>query len=133
MLINKEVSKAYRDLSLNKKATVEIAGILISIQIFEEESKIAFVASVYEGSNYVPQSVRRQLTSELPYKPNFMKTFLKLDEERFLITLHYLGHHDLLEDFIFEDLLMEFASQADEWRLNLDEHDRHDLVHVRVP
>ncbi len=56
---------------------------------------------------------------------------LHIDENKFEISLRYLGDIETLNTRNFNEVLEEFSGIADRWRLILDEHDRNDLVYVR--
>ena len=61
-----------------------------------------------------------------------IRTFLKIDEQNYSIHLNYLGHVQALTKGNFNDLLEEFGLIAEKWRAYLDEHDKNDLIYVRV-
>jgi hypothetical protein len=120
------------EVKAKESTVVTIGGIPVSIQMLDKYSKLALSASVYEGGNYIPQSVRKCLTQKKMFPFATIKTFLRINEVDFNISLHYIGPADLENGYQLKDVIEEFTILADEWRLYLDEHDRHDLIHVRT-
>ncbi|MBA2368396.1 MAG: hypothetical protein H0V82_05155 [Candidatus Protochlamydia sp.] len=107
-------------------------GLEIFVRFLDTDSKLSFITSVYYGGNYIPSSVRRCLTHSAPFSHPPIRTFLTIDEKKFQISLNYLGHLNRLDHHNLNELIEEFGSIAEKWRNYLDEHDKHDLVHVRV-
>jgi len=132
MLVEKEFKKVLSDLQKGEFSQVSTTEGDISIHLYDNTSKLALTAVVYEGGNYIPQGVRwaslHKPTFELPAD---FKTFLQIYEEEFCVRLHYLGPMDTFHQNSFKDLLDEFSELVGQWRLYLDENDRNDLVHVR--
>lgn len=134
MVVSKEFKRILDKLSAKEPAMIVLSGLPIAVRVFDEGNKLALATSVYEGGNYIPAGVRKCLSLKAPFKPRAIQhTFLKIDEERFQISLNFLGQLEPLNDQRLHDLLEEFNELAGEWRLFLDEHDKNDLVHVRVP
>lgn len=129
---NEEYKALLDEIKSKEAAVISVSGVPVSVQIFDKKSKLALSASVYEGGNFIPHSVRRCIAQKkvLPFAS--IKTFLRVNEEDFNISLHYIGPAELMNGGHLKEVVEEFTVLADEWRLYLDEHDRHDLVHVRV-
>jgi hypothetical protein len=87
-------------------------------------------ASVYEGGNFIPQSVRKCICGKIPFEGQWIHTTLLVDEQKYQIFLQYSQNLEESNPQGFRDLLEEFSWQADEWRLYLEEHDRHDLIYI---
>lgn len=132
MIAEENFKQLFEKLRSNKATEITLNGMPISIQVFDQGSKLSLAASVYEGGNYIPQSVRRCLTQKAPFKPVSIQTYFQIDEENYRISLNYLGHLTHFNSHQFCGLIEEFNWLAEEWRLFLDEHDKNDLVHVRV-
>lgn len=130
MLIEKDIQKILTQLASGDAIKVPFDGTDIMIHILDEESKLSLTTLVYDGGNYIPASVRRCLTGKSPVFHPTIRTFLSIDEQRFQIKLNYLGRAQLNDHL--KELLEEFGLVAEKWRLYLDEHDKHDLVYVRV-
>lgn len=133
MIIEKELRKLIHQLVKEDVAHITLGGSDVLVHTFDNSTKISLSTIVYFGGNFVPLSVRKCLSSKPAFENGHLKTTLALDEEHFQITLNYVGGLDHLNKRMFIDLLEEFSWVADEWRLYLDEHDKNDLVHVRVP
>lgn len=131
MVKDRDYERLFEELSINDFSQIFLNGMAITVKIFDQGAKLALATSVYEGGNYIPQSVRRCLSEKNVIKNAHINTFLKVDEEQYQISLNYLGYADHLTTEGFQLLVEEFNEQADEWRLYLDEHDKHDLVHIR--
>lgn len=130
MIVDNDFNQLFEELSLHDHASVTVADMRISIRIFED-TKLSLSTLVYDGGNYIPQSVRHCLTKKPPFESP-MQTHFLIDEENFQISLNYLGQLGHFNSRHFQDLIEDYIELADQWRLYLDEHDRKDLVHVRV-
>jgi hypothetical protein len=111
---------------------IQVNGANVSVCVFEQDSKLSLSTIVYYGGNYIPKSVRKSLSSPVPFSKKNIKTYLLVDELNFHITLNYLDSLESLDREKFKILLEEFSWQAEEWRYFFDEHDRQDLIHINV-
>ena len=132
MLAEKELKKICSRLFRDDVATFSLEGNDITIRIFEDASKLSLATQVYLGGNFIPNSVRKCILQKPFLEYGSMRTFLSVDERHFRIILHYLGGSEDVNKEKLKNLLEEFGYLAEAWRLFLDEHDKHDLVHVRV-
>ena len=132
MLIGKDVQKILNRLAVGDSLKLDFDGLNITARFIDDSSKVALSTLVYEGGNYIPASVRRCLSRPSPVSHPSIHTYFTVDEQQFQIRLNYLGHTETLTHDHFKDLLEEFGLIAEKWRLHLDEHDRGDLVYVRV-
>lgn len=134
MILEKDLKKLFQQLIHEEAAQIVLDGFDISVRIFDHASKLSLMTTVYNGGNFIPSSVRKSLSQKTFVKKELssIKTTLSIDEKRYQINLHYLGGLENLNNQKFKELLEEFSFIADEWRLFLDEHDKNDLVHVRV-
>lgn len=132
MIIEKDLRKLFHQLIHDDVAQILLGGSTITIRVFDHASKLALSTPVYLGGNFIPKSVRKCLSQKAPFDEGWIKTQLSVDENDFKINLNYTGAVNDLNNQKFKDLLEEFSWQADEWRFFLDEHDKNDLIHVRV-
>lgn len=133
MIMHKEeLKKLFHQLVREDMAQIELGGSNIFVRILDNVSTFSLTTQVYFGGNFIPKSVRRCLSQKAPFVHEKIKTNLSIDEANFKIFLNYLGTLDNLNGEKFKELLEDFSWLADEWRLYLDEHDKNDLVHVRV-
>lgn len=132
MIAERNFKRLFEELRSSEGAEITLNGMPISIRVFDQGSKLSLATSVYEGGNYIPQGVRHCLNQKAPFKPSSIQTYLNVDEPNYRISLNYLGHLAHFNSQQFCSLIEEFNWLAEEWRLFLDEHDRNDLVHVRV-
>lgn len=132
MLVEKDIKKAFQDLEEGEAVSVPYDGASIQARLVDSSSKLYLSAAIYFGGNYIPQSVRRCLGKECPDTHPSIRTFMTIDEREFRIHLNYLGHAESLDRDQFKGLIAEFGWIAEKWRLYLDEHDKNDLIHVRV-
>lgn len=133
MLIEKEYQKLVHELLTHERAQIFLSGSDISVTIFDHSTKLSLATPVYFGSDYIPKSVRQGITQSPPFEKNQnIRTFISVDEENHRVFLHYLGTTETLNSSKFTSLLDNFSYLASEWRIYLDEHDKNDLVHVRV-
>lgn len=132
MLVDKDIKKILSQLAEGDVIKVAYEGSDIMVRFLDTDSKLSFITSVYYGGNYIPSSVRSCLTHNAPFSHPSIRTYLSIDEQKFQISLNYLGHLNSLDHHNLHELIEEFGSIAEKWRLYLDEHDKHDLVHVRV-
>jgi hypothetical protein len=133
MIIEKELKKIFHQLIKDDVAQIAVGGTDITIRVLEDASKFSLSTPVYFGGNFIPKSVRHCVTHKTSIPNERIKTHLTLDEAKFQVFLNYIGEVENIQRYGFGALLEEFSWVADEWRLILDEHDRNDLVHVRVP
>jgi arginyl-tRNA--protein-N-Asp/Glu arginylyltransferase len=131
-MVYKDLKRLFDHLNQNEVAKLQIGESVIDLYLLDSNSKISLQTQVYNGGNYIPKSVRKCITQKAPFDQGWMKPTLTIDEDRFQIFLNYTEFTHELNGEKFVDLLEEFSWQADEWREYLDEHDKHDLVHVRV-
>jgi hypothetical protein len=132
MLIEKDIQQILSQLAGGDSIKVPCEGSEIMIRIIDENSKLSLSTPVYKGNNYIPSSVRLCLSRKSPFFHPSMRTFLTLEEQNFLIQLNYLGQAQSLTHYHFKELLEEFGNLAEKWKLHLDEHDKNDLVYVKV-
>ena len=132
MLIEKDIQRMFSQLASGDSIKVAFDGSDIMIRFIDESSKLSLSSLVYDGGNYIPSSVRRCLSHKSPFSHPSIRTFLSIDENRFQVQLNYLGHADSLTRFHFKEILEEFGLIAEKWRMYLDEHDKNDLVYVKV-
>ncbi len=117
-----------------ESATISLGHSDVAVNVFDNASKIFLSSTVYFGGNFISKSVRNCLNKKPPFTShNGINTTFTVDEENFRVTINYLGGLEHLNKRMFIDLLEEFSQLADDWRLYLDEHDKHDLVHVTKP
>jgi hypothetical protein len=133
MLVEKkEFKKLFQKLIEEDTAHFNVGGSDIYIRVIDKASKLSLSTQVYFGGNFIPKSVRSCIVKQAPFSHGSIKTYLTVDENHFQVYLNYLGKLDSLHSDSFKMLLEEFSWLADEWRLYLDEHDKHDLVYVHV-
>ncbi len=132
MLVEKEIEKILNQLARGYPMEIACGRSDIMIRFLDDASKLSLKTLVYQGGNYIPSSVRRCVSTKTPSPHASIRTFLTIDEPNYRIYLNYLGHPDALTQENFKDLLEEFGSVAEKWRVYLDEHDKNDLIYVRV-
>jgi hypothetical protein len=126
------IQQILSQLASGEAIKVPFDGSDIQIRFLDQASKLSLTALVYDGGNYIPSSVRNCVSRKSPFFHPSILTFLTVDEKNFQIKLNYLGQAQSLTDFRFKELLEEFGLIAEKWRLYLDDHDKHDLVYVKV-
>lgn len=132
MLVEKDIQQILSQLAGGDSIKIPFDGSDIMIRVIDDASKISLTALVYEGGNYIPNSVRRCLSRKSPFFHPSILTFLTVDEQYFQIRLNYLGQAQSLTHHHFKELLEEFGAIAEKWRLYLDDQDKNDLIYVRV-
>lgn len=134
MIVEKEFRKLVHQLVKEEVAQITLGQSEITVHVLDHAAKISLSTIVYFGGDFIPKSVRKSL-AQIPSfaKESNVKTSFAVDEENFRVSLHYLGGLNHLNKRMFVDLLEEFSSLADAWRLYLDEHDKNDLIYIRVP
>lgn len=132
MIVEKELRKLLHQLVKEDIAQINLGGTEITVHVFDQSTKLSLSSSVYFGGNFIPKSVRQSLSHKPIFEKGHINTFLSVDESNYRISLNYLGALNHLNKRMFVDLLEEFSCLSDEWRLYLDEHDKNDLIHVRV-
>jgi hypothetical protein len=132
MLIEKDIQQILSQLAGGDLIKVPFDGSDIMVRIVDEASKLSLTTLVYQGGNYIPASVRRCLSRKSPFFHPSMRTFFTVDEQNFQVRLNYLGQAQPLDHEHVKELLEDFGLLAEKWRLYLDDHDKNDLVYVRV-
>lgn len=132
MIIEKDLKKLFQQLDHDDVAQITLGGSDILIRVFDDASKIAFATTVYYGGNFIPKSVRSGVSQKALFNQASIKTSLAIDEKKFVVNLHYLGHFEQMNNQNFTHILEEFTWLAHAWKAYLDEHDKNDLVRVRV-
>jgi hypothetical protein len=133
MIVEKEFRKLVHQLVKEEIAQIVLGNSEVTVHVLDNATKISLSSTVYFGGNFIPKSVRKCIAQTPAFDKKVIKTSLAVDEENFLISLNFLGGLNHLNKRMFVDLLEEFSSLADEWRLYLDEHDKNDLIYVRTP
>lgn len=130
MVIVQEINKLVKRLLSHEVVQVKLDDMLIQISM-EDRGLVSMVTEVYEGSNFIPPSVR-QATRDAHIGLASNYTHLTIDEPNFRIFLNYQGKLKDIDNHIFSEMLTDFAAQAIEWRLHLDDNDRKDHVYLPV-
>ncbi len=130
MKLENNFNRLYNRLFSDDRIQIHLGGSEIDVHLYDQHEKMSLAASVYEGGNFIPQSVRKCIKGKLPFDGQWIPTKLVVEEENYKILLVYVGQGVTFNPQNFKDLLEEFSWQADEWRLYLEEHDKHDLVYV---
>lgn len=132
MLIEDDIKNLLHRLSGGDSISVFLDGSEINIRFLDDASKVFLTTSVYSGGNYIPSSVRRCLSHKSPLLHTTLPTFLSVNEQEFKIYLNHVGQAQHLTYELLKNLIEEFNSLAEQWRLYFDEHDKNDLIYVRV-
>lgn len=132
MILNREIQRLVHELNGRKDVSINFEGNPLTMSLLGQDAQFALTTLVYDGGNYIPHSVRKCISSKGMYPHSELKTDVALDEDRYQVSLRYQGNLHHLSDAKFHDLIEEFTTLADKWRLLLDEHDKNDLIHVRV-
>lgn len=134
MLVEQDIENVRRQLDRKDHAEVTLNGVDVRAHTLRDASMLSLTSPVYTGHAYMPSSIRRSLNNKnLPFDRSRLPTFLTIDEARFTVFLHYFGEYNVLEGkSSLKWVLEEFTHQAMEWRLYLDEQDRHDRVYARA-
>jgi hypothetical protein len=132
MIVEKDLRRLFNQLISNNVAHIELSGANVTVRIFDDASKVSFSTPIYLGGNFIPKSVRHCVSHKAPFDDKLFKTFVSIDEPNYKISLNYLGVMEGFDNQTFKKLLEEYTWLAEEWRYYLDEHDKNDLIHVRV-
>lgn len=124
---NHNFSNYYNQLISENSVQIRLGGSDINVRLQDKE-RMSLTASVYEGGNYIPESVRKCVGGKVPFD-GWIPTRLIIEEDKYQIVLDY-NESIQADPQILKDLLEEFSWQADEWRLYLEEHDKRDLVYI---
>lgn len=130
MKLENNFHRLYNRLFSEHRVQIHLGGSDIDVHLFDRHEKMSLTASVYEGDNFIPLSVRKCVNGKTPFEGQWIPTKLVIEEDKFKVLLIYVGKGSEFNLQNFKDLLEEFSWQADEWRLYLEEHDKHDLIHV---
>lgn len=131
MLVEKDLQKLFSKLTVDTAFHYDVEGFDVFLRALDQGTKLSLSTRVYFGGNFIPRSVRRCLSEKVPF-PSHIKTSFTVDEENYQIILNYIGYLSSLSRHEFREVFEEFLESANFWRDYLDEHDKHDLLHVRV-
>lgn len=132
MLAEKQVRQLFFELIEHESAIVRVRSQEVLIRTWEHGEKISLITPIYCGEDFLPLSVRRCAISHPSVLGATIKAALRVDDNRFRVDLTYQGGTTRLNHHRFNELLADFVDLAEEWRTILDEHDRNDLIHVRI-
>lgn len=134
MLVEEKLKKVFTDLMCEKgNMQVFLNEQDITVSVFDNSSKLVLTTPVYFGGGYIPKSVRVGVSKTPPFDKNqTIRTTLSIDEENFRVFLKFVGTTETLNSERFVHLMEDFCYLAEEWRIYLDEHDKKDLVYVRI-
>lgn len=132
MLVENDLKKLFDELKVMKTTQFSLNGFTIILKILENPSKLFLNTVVYFGGNYIPKSVRHCISKKAPFDKSYIDTYLTVDENQFQISLNFTGDITPLTNYKFKNTVEEFAFLAQEWQQFLDEHDKNDLIYVRV-
>lgn len=132
MIVEQDLKKLFQQLDHDNVAHISLGGSDVLIRVFDDASKISLLTTVYDGGNFIPKSVRTGISHKSLFTQASIKTSLAIDENQYQVNLHYLGHLEHFNNKNFVHLLEEFTWLAHAWRAYLDEHDKNDLIRVRV-
>lgn len=121
-------SDFYKTLVSESASQIHLGSSNIEARLLDHD-QMSLSASVYEGGNFIPQSVRKCVGGKEPFE-GWIPTRLVIEEQNYQVILTYTDSIQA-DPQIIKDLLEEFSWQAEEWRLYLEEHGRHDLIYVR--
>ena len=133
MIVNKELVKLLHQLVKDETAQIKLGDSNITVNVFENGTKIFLSSPVYCGDNFLPGSIREGLNKRPDLQQEHIKTYFSIEEEAYQVRLSYIGCLDHLNKRMFIDLLEEFSWLSDEWRIFLEGQDKKDLIYVRIP
>lgn len=133
MLDEINVNNLINKLKVDQSVELPSNGHTIEVSFSPIRDTLAFKSSVYQGFNFIPYSVRDCLTEHPPTTKSPLSTYLYVNEEAYCISLYYRGNGTDLQEGRLLALIEEFSHLASEWRRILDDYDKRDLVHVKVP
>ncbi|MFA6915370.1 MAG: hypothetical protein WC222_03160 [Parachlamydiales bacterium] len=128
MVKDQEVYKILNQLNNQTIVEFALAGSEVMVRAIDQSTKLSFSTTIYQGSSYIPTSVRSSLSKALP--KGSIPTYINVDEEDYRITLHYLGRLEGMHPAQLKVLLEEFAVIAEDWRQVLDDMDNNDRVYI---
>ena len=131
LMVDIKTKKILSELVKSDTAQIIVDDEPLVLYIMDCGSKLLLATKVYEGDGYIPASVRSCTERDLVFGDGRLRTFLKLDEKRCIVSLNYLGLTSHLRSDKLERLVREFVLVAKLWRSLLDEHGRDDFAYIR--
>lgn len=131
MVKDQEISKILYELNHKAIAEFALAGNDVQVRAIDQSSKLSFTTTIYQGSTYIPKSIRNSLENKVnpSFQSGSIPTYVRVNEDDFRITLHYLGNLEIHPNDL-KELLEEFSMIANEWRMKLDDLDNNDRVYI---
>ncbi|NGX57196.1 MAG: hypothetical protein K940chlam3_00079 [Chlamydiae bacterium] len=131
MVAENKIKTVLDELKEHGVAHVRVLGSLITAKACLDSSKLWLTTAIYEGNNYIPDSIRECLKAPSPVPHSKIATFVSVDEKKFQLVLNYVGIMHDIDYQRFKDLVEQFSWDAEEWRYYLDDFDKRELIHVR--
>jgi len=130
MVANSVIKTILDELHEGGSAQIRHLGSLIAVKPCLNSSKLWLSTVIYDGENYIPDSVRDCAKAPSPVPHSKIPTFVTIDEKKFQLILNYVGIMPKYDAQEFKNLLEQFGWDAEEWRYYLDDFDQRDLIYV---
>lgn len=129
MVTKEEVLLAFERITAGRIARIgdSIHGLFLQPVDFGQKLHLSTI--VYIGDKFIPSSVRKAASCPLETSP-LDDTWLSIDEERYVISLHFLDSWAPNTRSSLYELTSQFEEVALRWREIFEEKDRQDLVHI---
>lgn len=131
MVAESDIKTVLDDLKEHGIAQISVLRSVVQAKVCADTSKLWLSTSIYEGGNYIPQSVRESIKAPAPIPFSQLATFVTVDENNFRLILNYIGLLKEVDYQQFKSIVEQFGRDAEEWRYYLDDFDKRDLMYVR--
>lgn len=132
MVIQKEINKIISELKDQHVSHLYLKDVVVSLHMYDSNSKLSLSSCVFDGINYIPKSVRLAINAPAPFTHYPIQTFFSVDEEGFQVFLCYIDEFDHIDSFELNETLEIFADKASAWKVHLDNKGKEDLVRIPV-
>lgn len=133
MIVQEELKKLIDSLVDHDLAAISIDGNEIFVHLIQDGSKLSLAAQLWQGSNYIPASIRSGVQATLsPLNGGPFAPTLIINEQLFQIYLYYVEPIEELSHHQLAAILQEFSLVTSYWRHYLDDQDKRDRIFIRI-
>lgn len=132
-MVQKEESReAFSRLSSRRPFTFGKESEAVTLRPIDFGFKVHCSTIVYQGDQFIPQSVRSASSTPLQEPQKTIHPWLSVNEQHYQISLHYIFEFFNKTADDLHDVVSQFEDTAIKWREIFEEHDRQDLVHIPI-
>jgi len=130
-MVEQKLKHLLDDLIDKGVVTLTLLGHRITAQTCFNRSKLWLSAVIYDGGDYLPESIRGLVNEPSPVPDSSIPTFVSIDEKKSQLLLNYVGLMPTSNVDQFKEILDKFSWDVEEWCYFLEDFGQKDLVYAR--